>query len=359
MQSVTRKSLATLTSILILLAAGCAKEPEAKAEVARPVKVVTVSDEGPGRTLEYPGTVTAAQTEEVAFEVPGKITEIPVEEGQRVEVGTVLARIDDRDYVANVDAAKAKLEQTQGQAERYEQLFKDGVVSEAERDLHKRLYDTAAAETRVIEKALEDTVLRAAFPGRVARKLVSDFKTVQAKEPILVLQDDSSLEVKIDIPEQDAILAAPDLSIEERNQRARIEIFLSALPGQSIPAVMKEFATTADEITRTFQVTVTFDPPEGLSVLSGMTARVVAHLLQGQDAAIRVPANATTVDDDGNAYVWIVDPSSMRVRRQTVTLGEFSGADVAIQDGLESGDLIAASGVSRLREGMQVRRLGE
>ena len=108
-----------------------------------------------------------------------------------------------------------------------------------------------------------------------------------------------------------------------------------------------------------FRVTVGFSAPEGISVLSGMTARVVVHPLRGQDESIRVPSNATAVDAEGNAYVWIVDPSSMRVRRTRVTLGEFSGADVAIQDGLSAGDQIAASGVSQLRDGMQISRLGE
>lgn len=359
MQSVHRKSLAALMPTLALFATACGDDTVPQVEVIRPIKILTVSAGGAAAPLEYPGTVTAAQTEEVAFEVAGKITEILVEEGQRVEAGAVLARIDDRDYVARLDAQRAKVEQTKGQAERYEQLLSDGVVSEAERDLHKRLYETAAAEMRVAEKALEDTVLTASFAGRVARKLVTDFKNVQAKEPILVLQDNSSLEVKIDIPEQDAILANPEMGMEERNQRVRIEVFLTALPDRSIPAVMKEFATAADEVTRTFRVTVGFDAPEGVSVLAGMTARVVAHPLQGQGDSIRVPSNATAVDDDGNAYVWIVDPSSMRVRRRTVTLGEFSGANVAIQSGLSPGDQIAASGVSQLREGMQISRLGE
>ena len=106
-------------------------------------------------------------------------------------------------------------------------------------------------------------------------------------------------------------------------------------------------------------MTVGFSAPEGVSVLSGMTARVVAHPLQGQGDSIRVPSNATGVDADGRAFVWIVDPGSMRVRRGTVTLGEFSGAEVAIQSGLSPGDQIAASGVSQLREGMQITRLGE
>ena len=68
MQLVDRKCLAALTPFLALLATGCAKETEAQAEVIRPVKVLTVTAGGAGPPLEYPGTVTAAQTEEVAAE---------------------------------------------------------------------------------------------------------------------------------------------------------------------------------------------------------------------------------------------------------------------------------------------------
>jgi multidrug efflux pump subunit AcrA (membrane-fusion protein) len=71
----------------------------------------------------------------------------------------------------------------------------------------------------------------------------------------------------------------------------------------------------------------------------------------------RIPAVAAASDDQGNAYVWRVDPETMRVSRAAVMLGQMSGSDVAVSSGLERGDRIAISGVAYLQEGMKVRPL--
>jgi multidrug resistance efflux pump len=66
-----------------------------------------------------------------------------------------------------------------------------------------RAVEVTEAELRVSQKAVEDTVLRAPFDGVMARKLVEDFANVNAKEPVLVFQDTSHLEIQINIPERD------------------------------------------------------------------------------------------------------------------------------------------------------------
>ena len=85
-----------------------------------------------------------------------------------------------------------------------------------------------------------------------------------------------------------------------------------------------------------------------------MTARVIANPI-GEDV-VRLPSHAALSDDSGAAQVWVLDPTSMTVSRRAVQLGELTGSDVQILDGLASGDLVAVSGISHLRDGMQVRR---
>ena len=72
--------------------------------------------------------------------------------------------------------------------------------------------------------------------------------------------------------------------------------------------------------------------------------------------AIWVPASAARTDESGEAFVWVVDATSMKVQRRPVTLGQLSGSQVEVGSGLQRGELIATSGVHHLREGMQVRR---
>ena len=72
--------------------------------------MLKIAGAGAGETREYPGTVKAAQTAEMAFEVSGKIVEFVYKEGERVEEGALLAKLDPRDYQAQFDAAQADFE---------------------------------------------------------------------------------------------------------------------------------------------------------------------------------------------------------------------------------------------------------
>jgi membrane fusion protein (multidrug efflux system) len=85
-----------------------------------------------------------------------------------------------------------------------------------------------------------------------------------------------------------------------------------------------------------------------------MTARVIVQPL-GEDV-VRLPSHAVFSDESGAAQVWVVETTSMEVSRRAVQLGELTGGDVQVLDGLAEGDLVAVSGVSLLRDGMQVRR---
>ena len=72
---------------------------------------------------------------------------------------------------------------------------------------------------------------------------------------------------------------------------------------------------------------------------------------------VMIPVAATVADDQGHAFVWLVDPDSMQVSRRAVELGEMTDSRVEVVSGLTAGDRIAVSGASHLREGMKVRPL--
>ena len=98
---------------LVLLAAGCSEPPPEAPKVVRPVKIFTIEGPGSASQREYPATVKAAQHADMGFEVPGKVTEFLVKEGQTVKTGEVLARLDDREQKAQVARTKAAVEQAE------------------------------------------------------------------------------------------------------------------------------------------------------------------------------------------------------------------------------------------------------
>ena len=345
-----------------VLVYGCGdKEPPPEKEVVRPVKLMTINQSADGRSLEYPGRVSANQSVELSFEVPGRIVELPIDDGTAVKQGDMIGRLDQADYVAARDAAEANRNAAQSAYERAKRIFDQGAGSQAEVDSTLRDIEVARQELVKAQKALDDTTLLAPFTGKVSRKIAENFQNVQAKESIALLEDISSLQLDVNVPEQDFVRMTPGLTIEQRNERARPKIQVSTIAADPFPARLISFETTADPVTRTYLATFAFDNPEDVNVLPGMTAKVIldlpADVMRANETGMLIPATAVVTDADGSAYVWRFDESTSKVSKAVVTIGDMSGASIRVLDGLEGGDRIATAGAAHLREGMEVRPL--
>jgi RND family efflux transporter MFP subunit len=336
---------------------GCREEPPAPKEVVRPIKMLTVGT-GAGTTREYPGRLRASQQADMAFEVPGRIISFVYREGDRVKEGGVLARLDPSDYENQLEQALAVERNRRTYVGRIAQAHKTGAVSDQDLNDAQAQVDVAAAETKIAQKAVNDTLLRAPFDGVMSRKLVEDFANVQAKQAILIFEDPAHMEIKVSVPERD--LAGQRDRDQDRDSitaRLKPEVEVTALRGKKFPAQLKELATTADPTTRTFEATFSFQPGEEINVLPGMTAKVIVQPGGGIGTAsdVSIPATAAVADEEGRSSVWIVDPEAGTVSRRPVTLGPMGGDSVIVTEGLNDGDTVAVSGVAQLRPGVKVR----
>jgi RND family efflux transporter MFP subunit len=345
-------------AMLMLAALACREQPAPPELPPRPIKLFTVHAAGERIALEYTGEVSPVENVDMAFEVSGRINSFPVNEGQKVEKGTLLASLDARDFEASRDSAEARLSNATANFERARVLYEEDVASKQQLDAAERNYEMARAEARKARKAVEDAVLVAPFTGTVAKKYVKDFQNVRKKEPVLVFQSDSALEIVVDAPERDFARMRRGLSMEERNAILDTEVEISALPGRPIDAVLVEFSTTADPVTRTFRATFAFEPPADASVLPGMSAKVRVMVPRERVGAsgFMVPANATFIDEQGDSFVWVVDIGAMTVQRRAVDVGGLADDRIQIKRGLAENDTIAFSGVHHLSDGMEVRR---
>jgi multidrug efflux system membrane fusion protein len=347
-----------------ILLAGCGKTPEPVAEApARPVKIQTITSGPASLNLEYPGEIKAARSVNLGFEVSGKIIELPIEDGLAVEEGALLGRLDPTDYEAARDSAQANLRAARSAYTRAKNIFDEGAGSQAEVDKTLRDLKVAEQELRQAQKALDDTRLKAPYTGVVGERIADNYQNVQPQEPVLIFQDTSSLEMDVSVPERDFIRMQRGLTLEERTNIARPEVVISAIPGRRFPARIKSSTATADPVTRTYKATFQFERPEDVNILPGMTARVIVN--PSTDAVetytkagvIMIPVAAVASDEQGNPFVWRINPDSMKVTPAAVSLGEITQDGILVTDGLDAGDRIAVSGVSYLYEGAQVRPL--
>jgi RND family efflux transporter MFP subunit len=326
----------------------------------RPIKIYRLEGQEGTTRPDYPGRIKAIKVVELAFEVEGRIIDWNVDEGQRVKKGEVLSRLDPRDYQAQAEAARARLRLADAEYRRESKLFASGSGTQRDLDVATRSRDVSRADLRISQKALEDTRLRAIFDGVIARKLVTDFRNVAAREAVLLLQDESVMEVVVDVPERDLAGGQKRTNLKEFNEQAKPMVELSALPGKQFPVELTELATAADPNTRTFRATFSMKKPEGVGVLAGMTAKLILTGMRTTEADdFLLPVGAVLADSEERPYVWLVDEESMTVSKLPIEVGEITGGRIVVREGLERGQAIAMSGVHLLDEGTIVTELEE
>jgi multidrug efflux system membrane fusion protein len=348
---------AAVSAAVLLVGTGCGKKQEESAGgTVRPVKTFKLGQVTGHRSMELPGETKAIKEATIAFEVNGRISELPVKEGDVVKEGQLLAQLDQRELKANLDSAIADRDAEKAKYERSVTLHRKKVISDQELDNGKREYDVAVAKLDQAQKAFGDTNLKADFDGVVAKIFVKRFENVAAKTNVMVLQDTSEIEVVVNIPESRVAFSNPNVTLDELTQRAKPEIQLTAVPGRRFPARITEVSRTADPATRTYQAKLVFAPPHDLTVLPGMTAKVIAQGTAGAGSETHVPSNAVGSDPDGKPFVWRLDPKTMTVSKVPVTIGQASGSMVEVSGELAASDEIVISGVQQLQPGMKVRR---
>ncbi|MCP4593119.1 MAG: efflux RND transporter periplasmic adaptor subunit [bacterium] len=325
--------------------------------VVRPLKTMVIESPFAASARKYPGEVRANEEVDLAFQVAGQLIDFPVKKGQDVDEGELLGRLDPRDFENAHSARQAALSRARSEHERISKLAESDVATQKEIYESKSAYDAAAAEERIARKALEDTRLLAPFAGVVADTFIDSFENVNARQPIVSLQQIDHVEIVVNVPEERVVRA-------ERNgeqSRFRFVATFEYLPGREFDVEVKEFSTEADPATQTYAATFVMPAPKDALILPGMTAtiRECQKEPEATDAvAFAIPVDAVPLDGLGNYFVWAVKDTGEgtgTVHRVDVQVGEMVGDDILVLAGVKPSDRIALAGVHLLEEGQQVR----
>lgn len=346
----------TIVGLLGLSACGDKDPIVTPEERIRPVKSMQVQAEIMRQARSFPGKVIPTQEVEMAFQVDGQIKQLPIREGQTIKEGSLVAQLDQRDFINEVTARQAEFDKTARDLSRAAALLKSGTVPQATYDQTLAAHDVAKANLDTAKKALDDTTLYAPFAGLVAEKQVENFEFIKAKQEIINLHDISHVDVLIDLPEQDVVFST---KIREHDDPSKIEIpgvlVFPSLPGREYKVKVKEYSTLADAKTQTFRVRLTMPAPSDVNILPGMTATLRLTETNAQKQRFLVPVQAVAIDDQGKNYVWVIDPQSNTVSKRLVKVGQLVGGNIPITEGLTENEHIVTAGVDQLQEGMQVR----
>lgn len=311
-------------------------------EAPTSVKVLTAytADEAPS----FPGRVEAGASAMLAFRVAGQLRELKVRMGDRVNEGEVLAELDPTDYRLNLEARQAEFDLAQLEAERASTLYKQKLISEDQYDTAQTVLATNEARLEQAREQLSFCKLTAPFSGAIAFTYAMPSEIVATQQPILNLQDTSTLDIRFNLPPR-------FLRLLEGEDKAVFTVMFELMPGVHLEAQYKELSMQPDPDTNSYPVTLLVNSPDDFSARPGMPVSVRLHHPSLSGGRWVLPVEALFDRSGAVAHVWRIETSSMTVQKVAVELD----AGGVLQAGLNPGDQIVAAGVDRLREGQRVR----
>ncbi len=307
--------------------------------------------------LHFPGIVQANDSVDLAFVVSGRIMQFPVNRGQRVKKGEVVAALDTRDFEQALSKAKAAAEQARLTEQRNINASKAhaGAVSQEQISEAVAKRTRAEAELKIAEKALEDAVLKAPYDGMVADTYPSTYDMVQAGTKVLTIQNIETIKIDVSLPES-LVIDPSNTPFKERKHYITFDSF----PREKYLAKLEEFTAQADSRTQTYTATFVMARPSGIRLLPGMSATLTVDGCNVASAGAKPWVSSDSVGNaaDGGAFVWrlesVGENGVFAVKKQAVKLGRRVGAQIEILEGLKDGDRIASAGVNVLSEGRKV-----
>lgn len=337
------------------------------------VKMTTVIKQTPGRSsavLTASGYIVAQRKASVSSKGTGILVYLGVVEGDKVKKGQIIARLDDRDIVAQLDEAKsslqlykAQMKEVENNYNREKELFNRGLSSQQSLDQAETAYksllaniDMADARIRAAEVALENMIIRAPFDGTVLTKnaevgeIVAPFgASTTSRAAVVTIADMNSLMVETDVSES---------NIEKIKQDTDCEIVLDSNPGKSYQGYVFKIVPTADRSKATVLVKVGFKSYDN-RVLPEMSAKVSFLSEKSNEEQEQIPvltAPLSSVEDlDGKKVVYIVVDD--KAIQKEISTGRLFGNYVEIVSGLEDGEKIIDNLNEKIKDGIQVKVL--
>jgi len=343
---------------LALGLAACDRGEDAAVPAGRPVQVVQVEASKLASAVELSGEIQAEKTVALGFRIAGRIAERPINVGDRVTAGQIIARLDPTIERNAVAAARAALEAARGEVvtarngfERQERLMGQGFTTRPRFDQALKAQETAQAALENAEAQLELAQDRLGFAE--LRSDVAGVVTARSAEPGEVVQPGQPIVQIAREDGRDAVFNVPAQLLEAKAGDQIVRVRLADVPGVSAVGRIREVAPQADPVTRTFQVRVGLqDPPEAMQ----LGATVIGAIETSSAVIMSIPAMALT-QSGASPAVWIVDPAKSTVSLRPIDILRFDPDHVIVSQGLMPGETIVAAGIQALHPGQRVAPL--
>jgi len=330
-----------------------AKNQAGKQTPPVPVTTAQVRIQDVPRWLQVVGRGSASESVTLKARVDGQVAAVPFNEGQHVQRGDVLIRLDPADFTARLHQAEASLARAQAQSakaradvERYLALRQSGFISEERLSEVRAAQQVAEAGVQADMAALElarlqldYTRIRAPIDGLIGAKLVFPGAGVKTNDtPLAVIHRTRPLHIAFAVPEKHL----PQL--RAAMQQGRLTARIQAEGGREVEGVVSFLDNAVDTATGTIQLKASVaNADEALAAGQYVQVRLV---LGEWKSVATVPAEAVQEGPKGS-FVFVVR-ADQGVEQRGVTLAETIAGTAIVAAGLEAGEIVVTGGHLRL-----------
>jgi membrane fusion protein (multidrug efflux system) len=320
--------------------ASVADEETIRAATPVPVEVAQPFRSDIHATYAVTATIASDFDAPVVARIPGEVVELLVEEGDQVEQGQVMARLDGERLRLEMLAAKANLERARTEFQRNSDLAERGLISASMFD--NLQFDLEALEATYALRKLEYEYsnIRAPISGIVAARQIKPGQTLSINDEAFRITDTQELIAYLQIPQS-------ELSKFSAGHAASVRV--ASMPGSEFPATIARISPTIDTRNGTFRATAVINNATG-DLAPGMFGRFSIAYENHADALV-IPA-AALIDEDEETSVYVVNDGA--VIRRAVQTGIANGSKIEILGGLSEDDVVVVVGHSSLRDGSRV-----
>lgn len=322
------------------------------------VQVATVGLQTILETVSAVGILTANADVMVSAETAGRTVAAPMQVGERVAKGALLAQVDDELLIIALDQAQAQLlmaetnlDKSKRDLQRVEKLqLADGASTS---DLEGARLAVRAAEAqykaahvafKYSQRQLNDSKIRAPISGVIAAKYLEVGEMAGPGRQIANIVDLDKMKIKLDIAENDIV---------KMNKGQTCQVTLDACPGRVFPGKVWSVGAKSENPTgHIYPVEVMMDNPPQSGIRAGMFGRVTIQVGALPDAIV-INQDAIVTSDDGRQQVYVIE--NQHAKRRDIKTGVSHAPFVHVREGLRVGETLVIFGQTTLRDGEAVR----
>jgi len=307
------------------------------------VSVVTAQKQNINENFSLVGTIAAYNDVVILSETSGRVVKVHAEVGEYKPAGSVLVEVDDELKEAAFKAASTAYEKAKKDLERYEALYKEGSIAEAQIEQARWNFQNTEAQFIVARRQYRDTKITTPISGIVTARPVNIGTMVQgAPQPTVVanIVDISKLKVKVNVAENDVF----KLKVGDK-----VEVTTDVYPGVTFEGRVATIAAKGDDA-HTYPVEVILNNSAKHPLKAGMFGRVSFKPNETQQRIV-IPRESI-VGGVRDAKVFIVENNIAKLR--SIVVGREIGTNVEVLSGISAGDVVVVNGQNNLKDNVPV-----